>query len=108
MPSDTNWAELTERCREAMVAAKEKPGRYGGLYVGRYYDKKNKVTVFAILADDDPDTYHKETVTLLDGSKMPKEFDVMAQATPKRVYPIGFARTYLLPDGTVDFPSERK
>jgi hypothetical protein len=84
------WNELTERCREAMAKSHTSPGRYGGLYVGRRYDRNAKRDVFLILEDDDPET-------------VPNDIDVLAHVYKGKVCPIGHARYWLGEDGTVDF-----
>lgn len=81
------WQELTECCREAVNMP---PGRYGGRYVGRKYDRKAKRDVFLILDDDDPET-------------IPDDVDVLAHVYRGKVCPIGRARYWLNADGTVDF-----
>lgn len=90
----TDWSKLTQACQQAMKLAAEKPGRYGGRYVGRLDAKKvNGKWIdgdFIVLDDDDPDA-------------VPKHVDVLAQVTPTKVYAIGGARNYLREDGTVSF-----
>jgi hypothetical protein len=82
----TDWNELTEKCREAMSLAANNPGRYGGRYVARRDNRDG----FFVMDDDDPE-------------QIPDDVDVLAQVTPKAVYPIGRARNYLLSDGRVEF-----
>lgn len=79
------FSDVTKACQEAMRSAKEAPGRYGGRYVARGPNEK-----LVVLPDDDPDT-------------LPSEFDVLAQCTPDRVYPVGHARTWLNDDGSTRF-----
>jgi hypothetical protein len=71
-----------------MQEAAENPGRYGGKYVGRKYDKANRCDIWVIL-DDDPDN-------------VPEPVDVLVHVTPKKCYGIGHARYWINEDGTVD------
>jgi hypothetical protein len=81
---------VARACREAMDAAKTKPGRYGGRYVARKYDRKLGADVYLVLEDDDPAKYARKT-----------SLDIFAQAVPDKVHPIGRARWWLNEDGTV-------
>jgi hypothetical protein len=82
--------ELEAEISRAKQLATSKPGRYGGRYVARRYDRASGSDLFVTLEDDDPDT-------VADG------WDVLAQVTPSKVYGIGHARNYIRPDGTVDY-----
>lgn len=86
----TDWTQLETVCKKAMQAATEKPGRYGGRYVGRRFNKTTRASEFVILDDDD-------------GDEVPDDVDVVAQCTSERVNPIGAAARYLQADGTVNF-----
>jgi len=81
----SDWRDLTKCCMATQQLAATFPGPYGGLYVGRWADG-----TFSCLDTDDPE-------------KVPDDFDVLAQVTPDRVYPIGRAANYLRADGTVNF-----
>lgn len=89
----TNWNDLTVKCQEAMRAAAAKPGRYGGRYVARRYDRVAETDVFMVCDDDDPDAYRAD-----------ESIDILAHVIPTEVRPLGYARTYLQSDGTVCFP----
>lgn len=89
---DKEWEGLPQRLQEGMAAARENPGRYGGRYVGRRYDKKIKKTIFMVLDDDDPDLYRDD-----------EKLDILAQCMPHKVHPIGRARHYIKEDGSVSF-----
>jgi len=90
----TDWTKLTEACHEAMKQATEKPGRYGGRHVARKYNRKTKQTEFLVLSDDDLDRVRDPYL------------DVLAQVMPTKVCPIGGARNYLQPDGSVVFDAD--
>lgn len=85
------WDKVGPTCQEAMQAAAEKPGRYGGRYVGRRYDKANNEDLLVILDDDDPKT-------------VPDEIDVLCHVTPGRVLPVGRMRHFMDDQGNVTFP----
>lgn len=87
---DTDWGELTKKLRQAKLEAAQHPGRYGGRYVGRRWNKRTKRSDFLILDDDDPD-------------KIPADVDVLAIAKPDVIHPLGGAGRFIQPDGTIDF-----
>ena len=89
---DEEWARLPAVLREAMQVAAKKPGRYGGRYVARRYNRGQKRTEFLILASDDPDAYRDEL-----------DIDILAQATPDAIHAIGCARHYIHADGHLEF-----
>ena len=76
---------VSQACRDAMAAAADSPGRYGGRYVARTLDGEGLV-----ICDDDPET-------------VPDDLDVIAQCTPDVVHPIGRAQQWLREDGSVIF-----
>ncbi len=78
--------------KEAMALARTKPGLYGGRYVARKYDAKNKKDIYFVMETDDPDS--KE-------AKNPKA-DILCHAQANKVYGIGFARNWINLDGTLD------
>lgn len=83
-------AALEQALKDGMQAATEKPGRYGGRYVARQYDRAAKADRYLVLADDDPDLYRDD-----------ESLDVLAQCTPKTAYGIGRARHWINEDGTI-------
>lgn len=83
---------IKEACDKAMKAAAERPGRYGGRYVSRWYDRQKNVDVYEVLEDDDPEKYR--------GRKWEKH-DIFAQVTSAQVYPLGRARYWLDGQGRV-------
>jgi hypothetical protein len=91
----TDWTELPEVCRQAMQAAAEKPGRYGGRYVARRYNRREDRTEFLVLEDDDPILYQDD-----------ETLDILAQVTPTKVLGVGHMRDFLAEDGKVYFPEE--
>lgn len=89
-----SWAKLPKVLRDAMELAKIAPGRYGGRYVGRVYNRTAKRDEFVICDDDDPEKYHNDSDC---------DLDILAQATPTKIHPIGGARNYINADGTIEF-----
>ena len=87
-----DFEELPATIESARKAAKEKPGRYGGRYVARRYNRKERKTEWFVLDDDDPDVYRDD-----------ESLDVIAQVTPTAVNAIGRARHWLREDGTFKF-----
>lgn len=84
----TDWNDFTSKAKQAMQLAKTKPGRYGGRYITRHYDKKTKQDVISIHDDDDPET-------------LPEELDALAHARPDGISGIGRMRHFINSDGTV-------
>ena len=78
--------------KNGMEAAREKPGRYGGRYVSRRWDKKQQCDVYEVLDDDDPEKVRDKK----------RDWDIIAQCLPSKVYGIGGARHWINLDGTVD------
>lgn len=89
---DETWARLPGVLRQAMETAAKAPGKYGGRYVARTYNRSAQRTEFLILASDDPDAYRDE-----------QDIDILAQAMPDRINAIGSARSYIYPDGHLEF-----
>lgn len=83
---------LPDVVRKGMELAKSQQGKYGGLYVGRYYDKTKKLTTFVVLNDDDPEKVNDVEI-----------LDILCQCTPDKCWPIGHARNYIREDGSVKF-----
>lgn len=86
------FADVPRVCAEAMKAAAEKPGKHGGRYVARRFNKTTQHTEWMILDDDDFELYRAD-----------ESLDIVAQATPKRIYPMGPARNWLNADGSTNF-----
>ncbi len=86
----TDYSQLPIICQQAMKLASTQPGRYGGRYVARRYNKLTKSDEFLVLGDDDPELFKDD-----------ESLDILAQATPKCILPFGQARTWLGKDGSV-------
>lgn len=89
---DETWARLPGVLRLAMDLAAKSPGKYGGRYVARTYNRSAKRTEFLVLAGDDPDAYRDEL-----------DLDILAQAMPTHINAIGAARQYIHADGHLEF-----
>lgn len=83
---------VSEVCKQAMTAAADKPGRYGGRYVGRRYNRAERRDDVFILDDDDPELYRDD-----------ETLDLIAQVTPKAVLPMGRCRYWLNSDGSINW-----
>jgi hypothetical protein len=77
---------------KAMQLAAEKPGKYGGRYVGRRYDKKANIDRYVICDDDDPEGPESQDQTL----------DIFALARPDDVFGLGHFRYFINRDGTIN------
>jgi hypothetical protein len=89
--------EITNTFRQAMELAKLNPGRYGGRYVGRIYNRETKQDEYVICEDDDPKRFNEG------GDLFNDKLDILAQCTPTKCYGIGRWRNFVNADGSVDF-----
>ncbi len=78
--------------KQAMAAAKESPGMFGGRYVARSYDKKAGKDIYTVLSTDDPESKAVRR----------RDIDILAHAHPDKCYGIGHSRAWINPDGTVN------
>lgn len=87
-----DFTTIEATLKQAMADAKIKPGRYGGRYVSRRFDKATKRDVYEVMKNDDPRTKDAQNINI----------DILAQVMPTKVIPIGRARYWINQDGTIN------
>lgn len=104
-----NFELIEKALAEGMMAAKIRPGKYGGRYLATWYDHRREIAVYGVLPDDDPDTVIGQVIIFgprRDGQgtrlEAPSAVDILAHCKPDKVFPIGHARHWINEDGTIN------